>query len=63
MYTSNTGLIRDDVLPLIGDCLFRDMDARVVDRFIHTMQKTKSVEVGGRKPQSEYVTASTVHKV
>ena len=63
VYTSNTGLIRNYVVPLIGDCLVQDMDARVVDRFIHSLQKTKSVEVGGRKPHSEYVTASTVHKV
>ena len=63
VYTSNTGLIRNYVVPLIGDCLVQDMDARMVDRFIHSLQKTKSVEVGCRKPHSEYVTASTIQKV
>ena len=63
IYGSNTGLIRNYIVPLIGDCLVQDVDARVVDQFIHNLQKTKAVEVGGRKPHSEYVTPCTIHKI
>ena len=42
MYTSNTGLIRNYINPILGDVNVQDVDARVVDKFISTLQKTKN---------------------
>ena len=63
MYTSNTGLIRNYINPILGDVNVQDVDARVVDRFISTLQKTKAVECNGRKPKTEFVTPCTIEKI
>ena len=52
MYSSNTGLIRNYINPVLGDVNVQDVDARVVDRFIHQLQRTKAVEVNGRSPKT-----------
>lgn len=44
MYTTNTGLIRNYINPILGDANIQDVDARMVDKFISTLQKTKAVE-------------------
>ena len=44
MYTSNTGLIRNDINPVLGEVNVQHVDARVVDKFIATLQKTKAVD-------------------
>ena len=63
MYTTNTGLIRNYINPILGDANIQDVDARMVDKFISTLQKTKAVECGGRKPKSEFVTPCTIEKI
>jgi len=63
MYSSNTGLIRNYINPILGDVNVQDVDARVVDRFIHQLQRTKAVEVNGRSPKSEYITPCTIMKI
>lgn len=63
MYASNTGLIRNYINPILGDIYVQDVDARVVDKFIHKLQKTKAVEVNGRKPKTEYITPCTIMKI
>ena len=63
MYASNTGLIRNYINPILGDLNVQDVDARVVDKFVHQLQRTRSVEVNGRKPRSEYVSPSTIIKI
>ena len=63
MYTSNTGLIRNYINPILGDVNVQDVDARVVDKFISTLQKTKAVECNGRKPKTEFVTPCTIEKI
>ena len=63
MYSSNTGLIRNYINPVLGDVNVQDVDARVVDRFIHQLQRTKAVEVNGRSPKTEYITPCTIMKI
>ena len=63
MYTSNTGLIRNYINPVLGEVNVQDVDARVVDKFISTLQKTKAVECNGRKPKTEFVTPCTIEKI
>lgn len=38
MYASNTGLIRNYINPILGDLNVQDVDARVVDKFVHQLQ-------------------------
>ena len=63
MYSSNMGLIRNYINPIIGDIYVQDVDAMVVDKFISKLQKTKAVSFRGRKPKSEYVSACTIEKI
>lgn len=63
MYTSNTGLIRNYINPILGDVNMQDVDAHVVDKFISTLQKTKAVECNSRKPKTEFVTPCTIEKI
>jgi len=63
MYSSNTGLIRNYINPNLGEMHVQGVDARVVDKFIATLQKTKAVECNGRKPKTQYVTPCTIEKI
>ena len=63
MYTSNTGLIRNYINPILGEVNLQDVDTRTVDKFISTLQKTRPVETNGRKAKSEYVTPCTIEKI
>ena len=63
MYTSNTGLIRNYINPVLGEINVQDVDARVVDKFIATLQKTKAVDCNGRRAKTEFVTPCTIEKI
>ena len=63
MYTSNTGLIRNYINPVLGEVNVQDVDARVVDKFIATLQKTKAVDCNGRRAKTEFVTPCTIEKI
>ena len=63
MYASNTGLIRNDINPIIGEINVQDMDARMVDKFIATLQKFKAVDCNGRRAKTEFVTPCTIEKI
>ncbi len=63
MYSSNMGLIRNYINPILGDVYVQDVDARVVDKFISKLQKTKAVKSGGREPKTEFITPCTIMKI
>ena len=63
MCTSNTGLIRNYINPVLGEVNVQDVDARVVDKFIATLQKTKAVDCNGRRAKTEFVTPCTIEKI
>ena len=57
-WTSNKGLIRNYILPLLAGKCVQDITPRTVDLFIHELQGTKPVE-SFRKSKQEFVTACT----
>ena len=61
-WTSNTGLIRNYILPLLAGKCVQDITPRTVDLFIHELQRTKPVE-SFRKSKQEFVTACTIEKI
>ena len=61
-WTSNTGLIRNYILPLLAGKCVQDITPRTVDLFIHELQGTKPVE-SFRKSKQEFVTACTIEKI
>lgn len=61
-WTSNTGLIRNYIVPLLADKFVQDITPRAVDGFIHQLQRTKPVE-NFRRSKEEYITASTIEKI
>lgn len=63
MCSSNTGLIRNYINPILGDVNVRDVNARVVDKFIHQLQRTKAVEANGRSTTTEFITPCTIMKI
>ena len=63
MYTSNLGLIRNYINPVLGEINVQDVDARMVDKFIATLQKTKAVDCNGRRAKTEFVTPCTIEKI
>jgi len=63
VYSSNTGLIRNYINPLLGDVLVQDVNARTVDWFIHKLQKTAPVSTSYRHARTEFITACTIEKI
>lgn len=61
-WTSNTGLIRNYIIPLLSGKYVRDITPRAVDLFIHELQKTRPVE-SFRKSKHEFVSACTIEKI
>lgn len=63
MYDGSMGLIANYINPIIGDVEVQTVTPRIVDRYIHQLQKTKPVATRNRKPRTEYITASTIEKI
>ncbi len=63
MYASNMGLIRNYINPILGEMNVQDVDTRVVDKFVATLQKTKAVDCNGRRAKTEFVTPCTIEKI
>lgn len=63
MYDGQTALISNYINPIIGDMEVQDITARVVDKYIQTLQKTPSVSRKNRKARTEFVTNSTIEKI
>ena len=49
--------------PIIGDMKVQDITTRVVDKYIQTLQKTKSVSTKTRKAVTTYVSDKTIEKI
>lgn len=63
VYSSNTGLIRNYINPLLGEQLVQDVNRRTVDRFIQQLQKTPPVDIPYRHAKTEFVTLCTIEKI
>ena len=63
MYDSQNSLIANYINPIIGDMKVQDITTRVVDKYIQTLQKTKSVSTKTRKAVTTYVSDKTIEKI
>ena len=63
MYDSQNSLISNYINPIIGDIKVQDVTPRMVDKYIQTLQKTKSVSTKTRKAVTTYVSDKTIEKI
>ena len=62
-FVTNSALISNYILPLIGHKEMKDITPKEVDRLITALQKTAPVEAGGRKRKTEYLPAISIEKI
>ena len=63
-YDSNTGVINNYILPLIGDLKLQEITPRVLEKYYQTLLKTKPVpKANGAKTMNEFVSTSTIRDV
>ena len=63
MYDSHTALIANYINPIIGDMEVQAVTPRVVDGYVQTLQKTRSVSTKTRKATTTYVSNQTIEKI
>lgn len=63
MYDAQTSMIANYINPIIGDLEVQQINTRVVDKFIQTLQKTPSASTKVKKGSVVYVSDKTIHKV
>lgn len=63
MYDSSTGLIRNYIVPIIGQVPIQTFNARTVDVFVQKLQKTKPVHCKWRKAATSYLTPASIEKI
>ena len=63
VYASNTALIENYINPLLADHLVQEVNTRIVDWFIHQLQKTKPVSTPYRHAKTDYITPCTIEKI
>jgi len=63
MYDSQTAMIANYINPIIGDLEVQSITPRTVDKYIQTLQKTRSVVTKNRKPNHEFVSACLIEKI
>lgn len=63
MYDSQNSLISNYINPIIGDIKVQDVTPRMVDKYIQTLQKTKSVSTKTRRATTTYVSDKTIEKI
>lgn len=63
VYSGNTALIRNYIVPLIGSEFVQDINRRVTDKFILQLQNTAPVETPYRHAKTEHITPCTIEKI
>ena len=66
MYTSNTGLIRNYIKPIIGKLKLNEVTSRSLEQYYKTLQKTPAVQQMCKKKYSKetaFVTTATIKKI
>lgn len=63
MYDSQNSLISNYINPIIGDIKVQEVTPRMVDKYIQTLQKTKSVSTKTRRATTTYVSDKTIEKI
>ncbi len=62
-YESRKGLMRNYIIPIIGDLCLADITPRMMDKYYRDLLNVKSVSINNRKPTSEYLSAHTVREI
>lgn len=62
-YDGNVALIKNYIVPIIGKIEVQEINARMVDQMIRTLQKTESVVCRNRKPRTKYLSPSNIDKI
>lgn len=62
-YDGNMALIRNYIIPVMGDIQIQSVNARMVDQLIRQLQKTESVTSRCRKPRTKYLSPSNIDKI
>ncbi len=66
MYTSNTGLIRNYIKPIIGKLKLNEVTSRALEQYYKTLQKTPAVQQVCKKKyakETSFVTNATIKKI
>lgn len=63
MYDSQNSLIANYINPIIGDLKVQDINARVVDKYIQTLQNTPAVSTRTHHAKTTLVTNATIQKI
>ena len=63
MYDSSTGLIRNYIVPLIGQIPVQSVNARTVDMFVKKLQQTRPVNCKWKKAATSYLTPASIEKI
>ena len=62
-YDGNVAMIKNYIVPIIGKVEVQEVNARMVDQLIRTLQKTESVVCRNRKPRTKYLSPSNIDKI
>ena len=63
VYDSQNSLIANYINPIIGDLKVQDINARVVDKYIQTLQNTPAVSTRTHHAKTTLVTNATIQKI
>lgn len=62
-YSSNTALIKNYIVPIIGDKPIQNIKPLDIEMFYQQLRKTRPVSVNNRKPKTEYLPPATINKI
>lgn len=62
-YEANTSIIRNYILPKIGNTKISSITTRFIERYYQSLLKTEAVSNGARRSKSKYLTPHTVKEI
>lgn len=63
VYTSNTGLIRNYILPVLGNMPLQEVTPLAADRFIQQLQKTLPVPTASNRHKGLYLSGAQIERI
>ncbi len=63
MYSGSVGLIRNYIIPAIGDRPIQEITTREVDKLIRTLERTAPVSSPIHKARTEFLTSASINKI
>ena len=62
-YSSNTALIRNYIIPIIGNKSMQSITPLDIEMFYRQLRKTQPVSINNKKPKTEYLPPATINKI